>query len=324
MARPIKKRLDYFTTDVFIFRDRKIRGLIRKAGPGAVEIYIWALCEIYGTDGDHADFSEDFIFDCANDFGIPEERVRDVLTIAGEIGLFDQEAMAEGVLTSESVRKRYNFATQDRERVRSFRDREKNVSNVTNDEKAEEEGVCNAETGVCNVTNGVCNVTNAQIKENKRKENNINTPHTPLKPDPVEKFSTGPSEPEEVYALTGSADGRIVEVWNEIYPPGDPRHVSGGILGLNGLYGANSGRTIAEYPPDDPGGLAVYRRAFTALRASPFSWQLHSAIKLENFKTLLTEADLAERKPTPEQPSHRAPVHTREEYLADPFPYHGF
>ena len=161
MARPLKKGLDYFPTDVSIFRDRKIRGLIRKAGPGAVEIYIWTLCEIYGTEGDHAEFSDDFVFDCANDFGIQEDRVREVLEIATEIGLFDSEAMADGVLTSESVKNRFNFATQDREK-----DRERKKTAKTDFQP--EKGVFHPENPVFHPENPVFRPESAQRKEKKR------------------------------------------------------------------------------------------------------------------------------------------------------------
>ncbi|CAK7007529.1 MAG: hypothetical protein PARBB_00908 [Parabacteroides distasonis] len=50
MARPIKKRLDYFPLDTDLLSNRKIRQIKRKYESDAFLLYIALLCDIYVND----------------------------------------------------------------------------------------------------------------------------------------------------------------------------------------------------------------------------------------------------------------------------------
>ena len=335
MARTLKKGLDYFPIDAGWDRDIKTVFIINTYKTAALAVIPAIFKQIYTDAGYYAEATEIFYKSMAAVCFVEPDTVREIVEAGLESGLFTREKFADfGILTSAGIQRRYLRARREIARKPTpieaiFRpefllldgeeaaDGEDDKPAIIGDNRRNSPIIGDNRRKSAKI--GENARLSPQRKEKKRKVNiTINPPPTP---------PTGGGAPEnsEIGELTETGDDRIVEAWNEVFPPGDPRHVNGGVIGLNCLFLANSQRTLAEYPPDAQDGIAVYRRAFEALKVSDFSWQIHSAIKLENFKTLLTEADNAARQPVRRSPpgegSHRAPVNTREDFLANPWPF---
>ena len=175
MARPTKRGLDYFPVDKDLFRDRKIRALVRRAGADGPTIYLWLLCEIYGTEGDRITITEDMILDCANDCGMDEGRVLEVIDLATEVQLFDPEEKENGVLTSPAIQSRYSSAVR-----RRIREREKFAENddfftVDDNGVSVDDNSVSVNNNLITVDdNSINDAGNSQRKVKKRKVYNIN------------------------------------------------------------------------------------------------------------------------------------------------------
>lgn len=76
----------------------------------------------------------------------------------------------------------------------------------------------------------------------------------------------------------------VIQAWNRTFPAGDPRHLPGPPYPLNGFFKPNLFRALQS-------GLTTKEiaEAFAVLRDSDHAWQLHSAVKSENVRLLLTE-----------------------------------
>ncbi len=107
MARPAKKGLDYFNLDIDFFSDLKVRKIKKTCGAESVGVLIYLLCEIY-KNGYYLYADEDLYFLISEDTGVTEDQAGTVVKKALEVGFFDAEMYGSyGVLTSESIQKRY-------------------------------------------------------------------------------------------------------------------------------------------------------------------------------------------------------------------------
>ncbi len=118
MARSIKRGIDYFSLDVGIFADRKIRRVCHSHGSGAMAVVLRALCCIYGENGYYADADDDFYFDIAHELTLDEAYVRAVISACAAAGFFDAALLdAHGILTSRRIQRNYLDATRKRGNV---------------------------------------------------------------------------------------------------------------------------------------------------------------------------------------------------------------
>lgn len=112
MARPLKSGIDYFPLDCNFMKDIKVRKILRACGPGAIAVIVNLLCTIYQGDGYYMLWDEDTGFLIADDVGVKESFVHEVVKTAVQVeffnaGMFD----TRGILTSVGIQRRYKEAT---------------------------------------------------------------------------------------------------------------------------------------------------------------------------------------------------------------------
>lgn len=114
-GRPIKQGIDYFPLDTDFFSDVKIRKIARACGPNAASVLICLLCNIYRDKGYYIVWDEDLPFCIADEVGVSEGCVKEVLLKAVQVGFFDVEKQsAYGILTSSGIQKRFFEITRQR------------------------------------------------------------------------------------------------------------------------------------------------------------------------------------------------------------------
>ena len=114
-GRPIKQGIDYFPLDTGFFSDVKMRKIARACGPNAASVLICLLCNIYRDNGYYILWDEDLPFCIADEVGVSEGCVKEVLLKAVQVGFFDVEKhSAYGILTSSGIQKRFFEITRQR------------------------------------------------------------------------------------------------------------------------------------------------------------------------------------------------------------------
>ena len=114
-GRPIKQGIDYFPLDTGFFSDVKIRKIARACGPNAASVIICLLCNIYRNNGYYILWDEDLPFFIADEVGVSEGCVKEVLLKAVQVGFFDVDKhSAYGILTSSGIQKRFFEITKRR------------------------------------------------------------------------------------------------------------------------------------------------------------------------------------------------------------------
>ena len=106
MGRNVKQGFNYFSLDVDIFSDIKIRKLIKNHSGRALSVYICVLAFIY-RNGYYVLNDEDFGFIVSEQTGDKVEFIEAVLDYCVKVGLFSKEMFNEGVYTSKGVQERY-------------------------------------------------------------------------------------------------------------------------------------------------------------------------------------------------------------------------
>ena len=106
MGRNVKQGFNYFSLDVDIFSDIKIRKLIKKHSGRALSVYICVLAFIY-RNGYYVLNDEDFGFIVSEQTGDKVEFIEAVLDYCVKVGLFSAEMFEQGVYTSKGVQERY-------------------------------------------------------------------------------------------------------------------------------------------------------------------------------------------------------------------------
>nr|DAK60787.1 MAG TPA: protein of unknown function (DUF4373) [Caudoviricetes sp.] len=106
MGRNVKQGFNYFSLDVDIFSDIKIRKLIKNHSGRALSVYICVLAFIY-RNGYYVLNDEDFGFIVSEQTGDKVEFIEAVLDYCVKVGLFSAEMFEQGVYTSKGVQKRY-------------------------------------------------------------------------------------------------------------------------------------------------------------------------------------------------------------------------
>lgn len=106
MGRNVKQGFSYFSLDVDIFSDIKIRKLIKNHSGRALSVYICVLAFIY-RNGYYVLNDEDFDFIVSEQTGDKVEFIEAVLDYCVKVGLFSAEMFEQGVYTSKGVQERY-------------------------------------------------------------------------------------------------------------------------------------------------------------------------------------------------------------------------
>jgi hypothetical protein len=115
MARSAKKGIGYFSMDVDIFADRKLRRVLHAHGAGAMAVVLRALCCVYGENGYYAEADGDFYFDISEELALDEAYVRGVIESCAAAGVFDASLFDKRrVLTSHRIQRNYMDATRKR------------------------------------------------------------------------------------------------------------------------------------------------------------------------------------------------------------------
>lgn len=178
MGRPTKQGIDYFPLDVGFFTDIKIRKISRACGSQSASILICLLCNIYRSNGYYILWDKDMPFVIADEVGVSEGAVNEVVVKALQVGFFNNELYEKfNILTSGGIQKRYILATYQR------KDRQMN----------EEYMVIHTNNSV-NCTNNSINCmksTQSKIENKSKKEN---TTKVVQKKESVAKATSTPKE----------------------------------------------------------------------------------------------------------------------------------
>ena len=116
MARPANKGLHYFAVDVDFFDDERIMLLMNRFGPVGCTVYSALLTAIY-KEGYFLRFSSKdmlalrIIRLIGSKWLAEPEQFSEILGYCGELGLFDNELLSQGVITSAAIQRRYKEAT---------------------------------------------------------------------------------------------------------------------------------------------------------------------------------------------------------------------
>lgn len=157
MARPLKQGLDYFPLDVGFLQDMKVRRIIKSCGASAISVLIWLLGSCYRDEGYYIWWTEDLPFIVADEIGVTEGCVQEVVKRALQVGFFDAGMKEKhGILTSAGIQKRFLEVTSRRKAAFLRRDFALISVNVDNNS-----------INVCD--NSINVYSNEQSKEKKRK-----------------------------------------------------------------------------------------------------------------------------------------------------------
>ncbi|MDU2929057.1 conserved phage C-terminal domain-containing protein [Negativicoccus succinicivorans] len=110
--------LDFFGLDVNFLSHIKIRRIVRACGLKSVPVLIQLLSNIYKYKGYYIEWSEDECFAIADDVGIAERAVQEIVAKSLQVGLFNSEMFNNyGILTSERIQDQYFTAVSKRKSV---------------------------------------------------------------------------------------------------------------------------------------------------------------------------------------------------------------
>lgn len=137
MARMPKIGLDFFGLDVNFLSHIKVRRIVRACGLKSVPVLIQLLSNIYKYKGYYIKWNEDECFAIADDIGIAERAVQEIVNKSLQVGLFNSEMFDNyGILTSKRIQDQYFSAASKRKSVdydaRFALISLKNVKNVIN------------------------------------------------------------------------------------------------------------------------------------------------------------------------------------------------
>lgn len=171
MARPVKEGLDYFPLDTDIIHDIKIRKIMRSNGPQSIAVLLDLLGNIYGDHGYYMKWDDDVRFLIADDVGISEAAVDELISKAVKVDFFDETLFNKySILTSSGIQKRYQKASK---RKTGFCI-QKPYNLLVNVNKNPSEGVVNVDSNSSNKGVSDAESTRKESKEKKSKVNQIN------------------------------------------------------------------------------------------------------------------------------------------------------
>ena len=193
MGRPTKQGLEYFSLDVRMFSDIKIRKLIKYHKAQAVSVYLTLLCRIY-EKGYFIEYDKDLPFIISEDCGLEEDTIVTIINYCVEVGLFDEGVYKQSkVLTSHGIQNRYVQACAKTKRKLSsglpYMLVDVSQDSVSSDKKgisSEKTSVYSEETTDNSDKNQVNSGKSAQRKDKeKEKEKNKGGSNEPLSSPPA-------------------------------------------------------------------------------------------------------------------------------------------
>jgi len=169
-GRPAKKGMEYFSLDTKL--DIKVEALESDFGNDGFAVYIKTLQEIYQTEEGELDISSTILRRVlAKKVNMTEERWCEIIGVAVELGLFNQDKFGAQILTSNGVKRRYELVRNTRGRARS------RMNKVRESDEPKYNNLANCSREQINSSGQQCNKQN-KTKLNK-KENNACASETP-------------------------------------------------------------------------------------------------------------------------------------------------
>ena len=185
MAAPFQYGLKYFPLDVTFLQDLKTRRIMKACGAQSISVLICLLCYIYRDDGYFVKWDKDMPFLVAEELGIKEGAVSEVVSTAIGVGFFDGVMYEKyGILTSSGIQERYLFIMKKSRRKKVSFNRDFMLININD--------VINSVNDVINPVNDVINPAKEkekkgkEIKENEKREESIEKKRPPAPPTPEE------------------------------------------------------------------------------------------------------------------------------------------
>ena len=118
MARLAKVGLDYFALDVNFLSHIKIRKIMRACGLQSIPVLVQLLSNIYKYKGYYIEWNSDECFVIADDVGVAERAVSEIVEKSLQVGLFNSEMFEKyKILTSERIQDQYFAAVSKRKSV---------------------------------------------------------------------------------------------------------------------------------------------------------------------------------------------------------------
>ena len=122
MAGKPKLGLEFFSVDVDMLRNMKVRRLMREYGTEGYTILMFLLSWVYEKGQFwRYDNIEDVIFGLSESTSVSEERINQIIDFLVEVGLFDKASFDQGYFTSHEIQRRYYYATK-RRKVRILKE----------------------------------------------------------------------------------------------------------------------------------------------------------------------------------------------------------
>ena len=202
MARSTKPGIRYFSMDVDILADRKVRRVLAACGPAAVAVVLRLLCDIYGDRGYYVQADDDYLFDVADTLGMATETVRGVALCCVDAGFFDAGMWERyGILTSRRVQRNYLDATHKRVHNNTILPEYMLLDEA---EPSGRNGESDVRNGLSGGGNGESDVQSTQSKVNQTKVKEI-------KPDQTKDAGGGGLIPVSPYVSLREAEMRTLK-----------------------------------------------------------------------------------------------------------------
>ena len=118
MGRLPKQGIDYWPMDNGFLKDRKIRKIKMTCGPSSPTILISLLSQIFSGSGYYVAWDDDMRFLIADEVGVSENEVIEVVNNALNVGYFDPDIYDKHcILTSEHIQKQFLKAIKHRKQI---------------------------------------------------------------------------------------------------------------------------------------------------------------------------------------------------------------
>jgi len=297
MARPANNGLDYFPLDVDYFDSIELMKVSEVHGLAgemvAVKLTAWIYKNGYAVEWDEMTakiFARRVMFD-------PSIPVGEIVETLFDVGYLDRDTFTRtGKLTSRGIQKRWAAIQKQAHRPAEIDPElnllEKPEDPVKKDFAKTSEDFAKTSGNFANTSEAFAK-TSENFALNKIKEKEIKAITPPPNPPLPREVGDGEgafdecSSREEMLALSES----VIASWNETFA-GTDRTVNPVNQNLKPFYREN---LIAAQA--DGITLDQFRRAFAVLKRTPrFEWQLHSAVKPDNVRLLLTEGENARKR----------------------------
>lgn len=175
-----KTGFSYYNVDTDRYQDIRIKRLKKDFGCSGIAVYDYILCEVYRDKGCFSAWDENRAFDVAEYFGLKESLVDEIVKYCGVVGLFDKGLLTRGIITSQSIQKRYLEMSIRAKRINSIIPEIAKLPEET--VKIQEESTKLPEES----SENSCSLPQSKVKKSKEEEIVKKEPEKPVSP-PVQK-----------------------------------------------------------------------------------------------------------------------------------------